>query len=336
MNEKAQPTAEARTSLIGRLRFPQKLVLLSLVFVVPAIIAIVFLVRFTQEQIDFTRKEKLGTEVIAPLGDLSLVMQRHGAATAIAASGGTPRTQEIATLRKRAGDDIATVDRWMSSHGDSWGMRRDWDRFKGVWQGQQRQSNNASTATEEHAAQIARLGRLISQASDVSNITLDPEMAAYMLGNTTVNNIPSATANGQRAIAIALFVATLASACGGARDALDEAVPPAEVAVQVNVTLAVSVDTVVGPQPVCEVMLDCASVTVHPGVTGPCTTAPSVNPVSVLVAGIRTLFGNPVAPVTKHSWPIDHPVAASWIYVAILLVIGYTVAQRRYAHRTND
>lgn len=62
----------------------------------------------------------------------------------------------------------------------------------------------------------------------------------------------------------------------------------------------------------------------------------SVNPVSVLVAGVRTLFGNPVAPVTKHSWPIDHPVAASWIYVAILLVIGYTVAQRRYAHRTND
>lgn len=62
----------------------------------------------------------------------------------------------------------------------------------------------------------------------------------------------------------------------------------------------------------------------------------SANPISVLVAAVRTLFGNPVAPVTKHLWPIDHPVAASWIYVAILLVVGYTIAQRRYRTRTKD
>jgi ABC-2 type transport system permease protein len=62
----------------------------------------------------------------------------------------------------------------------------------------------------------------------------------------------------------------------------------------------------------------------------------SANPISVLVAAIRTLFGNPVAPVTKHLWPIDHPVAASWIYVAVLLALGYFLAQRRYAHRTRD
>ena len=41
------------------------------------------------------------------------------------------------------------------------------------------------------------------------------------------------------------------------------AVPPVEVAVQVNVMLAVSDDTVVGLQPVCDVTVDCASVTVH-------------------------------------------------------------------------
>ena len=69
---------------------------------------------------------------------------------------------------------------------------------------------------------------------------------------------------------------------------------------------------------------------------GPLQWVASANPVSVLVAAVRTLFGNPVAPVTKHLWPIDHPVAASWIYVAVLLVLGYGLAQRRYAHRTSD
>ena len=62
----------------------------------------------------------------------------------------------------------------------------------------------------------------------------------------------------------------------------------------------------------------------------------SVNPVSVVVAAVRTLFGNPVSPVTKHVWPIDHPVAAAWLYTGALIVVGYAVAQRRYRARTKD
>jgi ABC transporter DrrB family efflux protein len=62
----------------------------------------------------------------------------------------------------------------------------------------------------------------------------------------------------------------------------------------------------------------------------------SVNPVSVLIAAVRTLFGNPVSPVTKHVWPIDHPVAAAWMYSLILVGIGWIIAQRRYKARTTD
>ena len=62
----------------------------------------------------------------------------------------------------------------------------------------------------------------------------------------------------------------------------------------------------------------------------------SVNPVSVVVAAVRTLFGNPVSPVTKHVWPIDHPVTAAWLYTGALIVVGYAVAQRRYRARTKD
>ena len=62
----------------------------------------------------------------------------------------------------------------------------------------------------------------------------------------------------------------------------------------------------------------------------------SVNPVSVLIAAVRTLFGNPVSPVTKHVWPIDHPVAASWLYCVALVLIGWVIAQRRYRARTTD
>jgi ABC-2 type transport system permease protein len=54
------------------------------------------------------------------------------------------------------------------------------------------------------------------------------------------------------------------------------------------------------------------------------------------VAAVSELFGNPIAPVTKHIWPMDHPVAASWIYCAIILAIVVPSALRRYRIRTTD
>jgi ABC-type multidrug transport system permease subunit len=62
----------------------------------------------------------------------------------------------------------------------------------------------------------------------------------------------------------------------------------------------------------------------------------TINPVSVLIAALRELFGNPITPVTKHTWPIDHPVAAAWLYSIGLIALGYVIAQRRYRARTTD
>ena len=60
------------------------------------------------------------------------------------------------------------------------------------------------------------------------------------------------------------------------------------------------------------------------------------NPVSAFAAAMRTLFGNPLAPVTKQVWPLEHPVAASWIYTAILLAVAVPLALHRYRTRTTD
>jgi ABC transporter DrrB family efflux protein len=62
----------------------------------------------------------------------------------------------------------------------------------------------------------------------------------------------------------------------------------------------------------------------------------SWNPVSVLVAAVRTLFGNPLSPIAKDIWPMRHPVAAAWIYCVVLLAIAVPLALRRYTARTQD
>lgn len=62
----------------------------------------------------------------------------------------------------------------------------------------------------------------------------------------------------------------------------------------------------------------------------------SLNPISVMVAAVRELFGNPTAPITKHVWPLEHPVAAAWMYCAALLAIAVPLTLRRYRTRTTD
>ena len=62
----------------------------------------------------------------------------------------------------------------------------------------------------------------------------------------------------------------------------------------------------------------------------------SFNPVSALVAAVRELFGNPVTPVTKDVWPMQHPVVAAWIYCAVILALVVPAALRRHRRRTTD
>ena len=60
------------------------------------------------------------------------------------------------------------------------------------------------------------------------------------------------------------------------------------------------------------------------------------NPVSVVVAAVRELFGNPTAPVEVSSWPIEHPVFAGVLYCVAILAITIPLSLRRYKARTSD
>jgi ABC-2 type transport system permease protein len=58
------------------------------------------------------------------------------------------------------------------------------------------------------------------------------------------------------------------------------------------------------------------------------------NPVSALAAGVRTLFGNPTATPDGAAWPLQHPVASSLIWCAVLLATTVPLAIAAYRRRT--
>jgi ABC transporter DrrB family efflux protein len=60
------------------------------------------------------------------------------------------------------------------------------------------------------------------------------------------------------------------------------------------------------------------------------------NPVSVMVGAVRELFGNPSLPTSVHSFPLEHPVPAAFLYCFVLLAIAVPASLRRYKVRTSD
>lgn len=60
------------------------------------------------------------------------------------------------------------------------------------------------------------------------------------------------------------------------------------------------------------------------------------NPISTLVAAVRELFGNPPAPVSASSWPLEHPVLASFGCCALILAVVVPLCLHRFRARTTD
>jgi len=56
----------------------------------------------------------------------------------------------------------------------------------------------------------------------------------------------------------------------------------------------------------------------------------SWNPVSALTAACRQLFGNPGAVTGATAWPLQHPVPATLIWSAVLLVVFAALSVHRY------
>ena len=58
------------------------------------------------------------------------------------------------------------------------------------------------------------------------------------------------------------------------------------------------------------------------------------NPISAVVAAVRTLFGNPTAIPADAPWPLQHPVVAAVLWSVAILAIAAPLCVARFRRRT--
>lgn len=69
----------------------------------------------------------------------------------------------------------------------------------------------------------------------------------------------------------------------------------------------------------------------------PLRTMAQWNPTSSLADALRQLFGNPNTPaVPSDPWPMQHPIAYTWIWIVLLVVVIAPVAVRVYRRSIAD
>jgi ABC transporter DrrB family efflux protein len=60
------------------------------------------------------------------------------------------------------------------------------------------------------------------------------------------------------------------------------------------------------------------------------------NPVSAVVAGTRTLWGNPNPSSTIQAWPMQHPIEAALIWSVVILAVAAPAASHFFRRKTTE
>lgn len=167
-----QPAAR----LIDRLRFSQKLISLGLIFVIAVLFLCVQLMPLLNEHIQFIDKEQRGLQVAEPL-------HRAIGAVQVIRAGWQPGTG--ISPADKAGFDAAWAGlrAWQHGAGADMPQSEGFDRIEAHWNAlpdtlQQSDVPAAHKALEELVTELTTLGESVA---DASNLTLDPEINAYVL-----------------------------------------------------------------------------------------------------------------------------------------------------------
>ena len=204
-----KPTAQ----LMGAMKYQHKFTTLFLVVLIPLIFLSYSMVQRVIDKLEFIEAERIGLIYINDVRFPIEHIQQHRGMTAAYLGGDTHFINRIQEKRK-------DVDKYLSlltQRDDAMGVRFETQGTlpKVISQWENIKNNSLkmtlSEAIQLHTNLIADLLDLKTHIADKSNITLDPNLDSYYLGDALVNNLPSLMENMGQARALGSGVAATGS-----------------------------------------------------------------------------------------------------------------------------
>jgi len=178
--------------LMGRLKYPQKFVLVGFLMLIPLIVALYQFLAKSNEDIDFSSKERLGLIYNAPLISFLQHVQHHAAFSSAFLNGDESFEEALREEQADVDAAITAVDVVDEQYGELLEAHDRWAALKAEWKTLKATAFRLTSVESElrHEALIGKTLRLITVVGNTSNLILDPDIDSYYLMDTVITKLP--------------------------------------------------------------------------------------------------------------------------------------------------
>lgn len=179
-------------ALMNRLRYPQKFLLISLLFIVPLALVMALLIAEVNTKADFAQKEQAGTEYLRGVrGLLEDALHEKSIAHAYI-NGELARAVEFQRAQSQLDADLAALEVIDNRLGAPLKSTELFDALVADWRELKSKLPliNTRTSDDLHAALIADIRGLIGLVGNTSNLILDPDLDSYYTMDAVLLKLP--------------------------------------------------------------------------------------------------------------------------------------------------
>jgi PAS domain S-box-containing protein len=179
-------------ALMNRLRYPQKFLLISLLFVLPLALVLGFLIEELDAEAAFSQKEHTGTlylRAIRPLFEHAL--QEQALAQAYFSGDGVPAA-DFQAAQARIDADLAALADVDLQLGPTLGTTEKFEALRAYWRDLKSKLPASDTRTSDdlHATFVANIRSQLALVGDTSNLILDPDLDSYYTMDSVLIKLP--------------------------------------------------------------------------------------------------------------------------------------------------
>jgi methyl-accepting chemotaxis protein len=185
------------------LKVSQKLMLISIFFVMPDSLMLYLFITGINANIEFARMEEKGNQYQRPLEELLELIPQHRLLAQRALAGDETAREQLAKKQNHidgAFEGLEAVDRQIGGDlqfTDEGLAKRKREHYRvhtvrGEWQALKTQlaGLDATALAEQHQHLVADVRVMITHAGDLSNLILDPDLDSYYLMDATLLALP--------------------------------------------------------------------------------------------------------------------------------------------------
>ncbi|ANY65543.1 hypothetical protein BBD42_02990 [Paenibacillus sp. BIHB 4019] len=180
------------TALMSRLKYAQKFVVVSFLFLIPLVLLLVLWVNEQEGNIEYIQSEHDGVAYIREMMPLMLQVQQHRGLSSGLLNGNADAKAEVDAKSQEIASLIQTIDTELVASGMA-GAQELWEAWKQQWT--KLDASNATMSAAEsfegHSTLVLDLTNIMIKLADESGLSLDTQMDSYYLGSMFVQQIPA-------------------------------------------------------------------------------------------------------------------------------------------------